>query len=95
MLSITSICISRVILGIRSLAAELVSDPALILNNAELSQVRWKKGLNVGELIVDVNEYGSEFGVLDICQEIDHKSDIEWDKDSSVTDQVSGIGSSV
>jgi hypothetical protein len=93
MLAITSICISRVMLGIRSLAAELVSDPALVLNNAELSRVCWKKGPNAGELIVDVDDYS--FGVLDIRQEIDRDLDMESDKDSGTTDQVSRIGSPV
>ena len=80
-------------LGIRSLAAELVSDPALVLNNAELSRVCWKKGPNSGELIVEVDDYS--FGVLDIRQEIYHEFDMESDKGSGITDQVPRIGSPV
>lgn len=54
MLAITSISISRVMLSIRSLAANFGSDEAWLLNNVELSRVRWKKGAHDGEIIVDV-----------------------------------------
>jgi len=85
-LSMTSICISRVMLGIRSLAAELISDPAWLLNNAELSRVCWKKGPNAGELIIDVDEGDNDkayFGVLDIRREIEYEFDVESKGESS------------
>jgi len=81
-------------LSIRSLAAELVSDPALVLNNAELSRVCWKKGPNTGELIVNVNEY-DEFEVLDIRPDTNHNFYLESDGDSSIVDRISRISPSV
>jgi hypothetical protein len=97
MLSITSICISRVMLGIRSLAAELISDPALLLNNAELSRVFLKRGTNTGEFIVNVHDDDSrQFGVLDIRRESGFILDVKMDKDSiSTVDTVLQIGSPV
>jgi len=65
MVSITSICVSHIMLRIRSLAAELASDSALVFNNAEVSRLRWKKGPNDGvEAIEETTEETTE--VLDI-----------------------------
>jgi hypothetical protein len=62
-------------LGIHSLAAELISDPALVFNNAELSRVPWKKGPNVGEIIVEVNEDEYQLArVIDIRQDMKYES---------------------
>jgi hypothetical protein len=52
-------------LSIHSLAANLGTDPEWLLNNLELSRVRWKKGAHAGELLVEVDvvngdEWGSE-----------------------------------
>jgi len=88
-LSMTSICISRVMLGIRSLAAELISDPAWLLNNAELSRVCWKKGPNAGELIVNVGDADDDkayLGVLDIRRGIEYEFDVESKGDRSSSD---------
>ena len=41
-------------LSIQSLAAGLNPDSRWLLNNAELSRVRWRKGAHDGELIVEV-----------------------------------------
>jgi len=82
MLSITSICISRVMLGIRSLAAELISDPALLLNNAELSRVFLRRGINAGEFIVNVNDDDSlQSEVLDIRRESGFVLDVKSNQD--------------
>lgn len=44
-------------LDIRSLTADLTSDPAvLMLNNNELSRVSWKKGPRAGDIIVDMDD---------------------------------------
>jgi hypothetical protein len=97
MLSITSICISRVMLGIRSLAAELISDPALLLNSAELSRVCLKKGPNAGEFIVDIQgDDKSTFGVIDIRRETQHEFDTKSESDiSSLAVQMFRISSPV
>ena len=55
MLSATSVAVSRLILSLHSLAANLAVDPKWLLNNAELSRVRWRKGARDGELIVEVD----------------------------------------
>ncbi|KAF7972779.1 hypothetical protein HWV62_17048 [Athelia sp. TMB] len=56
MLALTSTSISRIMLSIRCLTADLISDPtSLILNNNELSRVSWRKGPNAGDIIVDVD----------------------------------------
>jgi len=55
MLSATSVAVSRLILNMQSLAANLSLDPKWLLNNAELSRVRWRKGSRDGELIVEVD----------------------------------------
>jgi hypothetical protein len=68
-------------LGIRSLAAELISDPALLLNNAELSRVFLRKGVNAGEFIVNVNDEDSlQSEVLDIRRESGFVLDVKLDK---------------
>jgi hypothetical protein len=76
-------------LGIRSLAAELISDPAWLLNNAELSRVCWKKGPNAGELIVNVGDADDDkayLGVLDIRRGIEYEFDVESKGDRSSSD---------
>ncbi|KAH8094645.1 hypothetical protein BXZ70DRAFT_1009940 [Cristinia sonorae] len=55
LLSATSIAVSRLILSMHSLAANLSLDPKWLLNNAELSRVQWRKGSRDGEIIVEVN----------------------------------------
>jgi hypothetical protein len=84
-------------LGIRSLAAELISDPALLLNNAELSRVFLKRGTNTGEFIVNVNDDDSlQFGILDIRRESGFVLDVKMDKDRiSAVDTVLQMGSPV
>lgn len=52
MLSITSSCVSRIMLGVRSLTADLLSDPTLLLNNTELNRIPWHKGTTAGEFVV-------------------------------------------
>ena len=42
-------------LSIHSLAASLSTDSNWLLNNAELSRVRWRKGAREGELIVEID----------------------------------------
>lgn len=42
-------------LSIRSLAAELTSNPSsVLLNNTELSRVQWRKGNHAGDILVDM-----------------------------------------
>ncbi|KAH8094644.1 hypothetical protein BXZ70DRAFT_1033918 [Cristinia sonorae] len=60
LLSATSIAVSRLILSMHSLAANLSLDPKWLLNNAELSRVRWRKGSRDGEIIVEVDSAESE-----------------------------------
>lgn len=60
MLCITSISVSRVMLSIHSLAANLGTDPEWLLNNVELSRVRWTKGAHDGELIVEIDVVDGE-----------------------------------
>lgn len=55
MLSACSVAVSRLILNMQSLAANLSLDTKWLLNNAELSRVRWRKGSRDGELIVEVD----------------------------------------
>lgn len=84
-------------LSIRSLAAELISDPALLLNNAELSRVFLMRGTNAGEFIVNVNDNNSlQFGVLDICWESGFVLDVQMNEDMiSAVGTVFQIGSPV
>lgn len=67
MLAITSVCISRMMLSIRTLTAELVSDPALVFNNTEMGRVCWRKGRNPGDIIVDVPDRTSP-DIIDISR---------------------------
>lgn len=39
-------------LGVRSLTADLLSDPTLLLNNTELNRIPWHKGTTAGEFVV-------------------------------------------
>ena len=54
-LSLSSVSVSRLMLGIRSLAAQLSLEPDWLLNNTELSRVNWKRGPRSGELIVEID----------------------------------------
>lgn len=55
---------SRVMLSIRDLAAELEADPDYVLNPAEMLGLRLKTGSRRGELVVDVDSHeGSDFVV--------------------------------
>ncbi|KII92801.1 hypothetical protein PLICRDRAFT_37594 [Plicaturopsis crispa FD-325 SS-3] len=56
-LAITSICTSRIVLSLRSLAADLSLDPQWVLNHAELSRVPWRRGNADGELLVEVDAF--------------------------------------
>ncbi|KAL4263954.1 DUF6533 domain-containing protein [Pleurotus pulmonarius] len=71
-LGITSVCVSRIMLSIQSLAAKLGSDTAWLLNNVELSRVRWRHGAHEGELIVDLEPAYEE--------EQDNQQDIEYNR---------------
>lgn len=74
MLAINSICVSRIMLGMRSLAAELISDPALVLNNIELSKVPWKvRGASTGQTTAEVEN--ASFGVIDIRGRTEYELD--------------------
>ncbi|KII94209.1 hypothetical protein PLICRDRAFT_88465 [Plicaturopsis crispa FD-325 SS-3] len=53
--AINSVCMSRLMLSIGSLAANLSVDPIWLLNNAEMSRVRWKNGTTEMEIIVEVD----------------------------------------
>ncbi|TBU48275.1 hypothetical protein BD309DRAFT_1015745 [Dichomitus squalens] len=59
-LSLSSIAVSRLMLGIRSLAAELSLEPDWLLNNTELSRVNWKRGPRNGEIIVEIDTIEAE-----------------------------------
>ncbi|KAF9246162.1 hypothetical protein BU15DRAFT_40324 [Melanogaster broomeanus] len=50
--TVVSVC--RAMLGIKSIAAMWHVDPVWLLNNAELSRVRWRRGRNGGELVVEL-----------------------------------------
>lgn len=52
--TVVSVC--RAMLSFRSLAATCHVDPAWLLNYAELSRVRWRRGTSEGEIVVEVNE---------------------------------------
>ncbi|RDX50514.1 hypothetical protein OH76DRAFT_1455377 [Lentinus brumalis] len=54
LLVMSSVAISRLMLGIHSLAARLSVTPDWLLNNTELGRVNWKPGLRAGELIVEI-----------------------------------------
>jgi len=53
LLSLTSIATSRVMFSIHSLADNIGSDSAWLLNNAELRRLDWKQGAHEGELIIE------------------------------------------
>lgn len=55
MLCASSVAVSRLMLRLQTLAAGLHLDSRWLLNNAELSRVRWRKGAHDGELIVEVD----------------------------------------
>lgn len=76
-------------LSIRSLTADLVSDPALLFNNAELSRIPWKKGPNNRDIIVEVNGSESDHEVIDIHSEVVHN-----DRDGSYASDTSSIDKS-
>ncbi|TFK56401.1 hypothetical protein OE88DRAFT_12702 [Heliocybe sulcata] len=54
MVGVVSLCMSRVMFSIHSLADNLNCDPDWLLNHLELSRVNWKKGENDGELVVEM-----------------------------------------
>ncbi|CCL98057.1 uncharacterized protein FIBRA_00051 [Fibroporia radiculosa] len=55
LLTISTISAGRLMLSIRSLAAQLSVDSDLLLSDAELSRVRWKRGAHDGEIIVEID----------------------------------------
>ena len=59
LLAIHSICASRLILSIHSLAADIGSDPVFLLSNIEISRITWRKGATENELIVDLGDCDS------------------------------------
>ncbi|EJF67423.1 hypothetical protein DICSQDRAFT_165251 [Dichomitus squalens LYAD-421 SS1] len=59
-LSLSSIAVSRLMLRIRSLAAQLSLEPDWLLNNTELSRVNWKRGPRNGEIIVEIDAIEAE-----------------------------------
>ncbi|EPQ53401.1 hypothetical protein GLOTRDRAFT_78408 [Gloeophyllum trabeum ATCC 11539] len=71
MIGLVSVCMSRVMFSIHSLAENLNCDPDWLLNHVELSRVNWKKGSTDGELMVEMDvveatedpEYGHRFAV--------------------------------
>ncbi|KZT22615.1 hypothetical protein NEOLEDRAFT_1071025 [Neolentinus lepideus HHB14362 ss-1] len=54
--AIVSVCMSRVMFSIHSLAEDLNCNPDWLLSHLELSRVNWRKGENDRELIVEVIE---------------------------------------
>jgi len=54
--AIVSVCMSRVMFSIHSLAEDLNCHPDWLLSHLELSRVNWRKGENDRELIVEVIE---------------------------------------
>ena len=50
----TSVCISRLMLSIQSLAAGLQVEPTWLLSHAEMSRLRWRQGAHEGEMIVEI-----------------------------------------
>jgi hypothetical protein len=80
-------------LSFRSLAAELVSDPALLFNNAELSRVHWQRGPNATDIIVNADDDDDiqSLGVLDIRRQSPFEFDVEWKGDNnSLVDSLFG-----
>ncbi|KAI0931217.1 hypothetical protein AcV7_001348 [Taiwanofungus camphoratus] len=65
MLATSSLSVSRLMLSIHSLAATLSMEPDWLLNNAELSRVRWKKWAREGELLVEIYAIEEEHVELD------------------------------
>ncbi|PCH43580.1 hypothetical protein WOLCODRAFT_164557 [Wolfiporia cocos MD-104 SS10] len=59
-MSVPSVCVSRLMFSIRSLAAALDTDADTLLSAAELSRVRWRRGLHPGEIFVDVESVEDE-----------------------------------
>jgi len=79
MLALTSVSVSRIMLSIRCLTADLTSDPAvLVLNNNELSRVSWRKGENAGDIIVDMDGRNGQLeGIsMDRVLNIGHECDV-------------------
>ncbi|KAL0951937.1 hypothetical protein HGRIS_008589 [Hohenbuehelia grisea] len=80
-LALTSICVSRVMLSIQSLAAQLGFDTAWLLNNVDLSRVQWRHGEREGELIVDLDSaYEDDHYVYDDVElsELNLKNDLPF-----------------
>lgn len=53
--ALASVAVSRLMLSIRSLAAQLSLEPDWLLNHTELGRVNWKPGGRDGELIVEID----------------------------------------
>ncbi|KAI0801418.1 hypothetical protein C8Q74DRAFT_490241 [Fomes fomentarius] len=53
--ALASVAVSRLMLSIRSLAAQLSLEPDWLLNHTELGRVNWKPGSRDGELIVEID----------------------------------------
>ncbi|KLO13234.1 hypothetical protein SCHPADRAFT_890212 [Schizopora paradoxa] len=55
LLAIHSVCASHLILSVQSLASYMGSDPVFLLSNIEMARVHWRRGSNVNELVVEVD----------------------------------------
>ncbi|KAH9923677.1 uncharacterized protein B0H18DRAFT_1014600 [Fomitopsis serialis] len=55
LLAVSCVAVSRLMLSIHSLASHLSMDLSMLLSTAELSRIRWKRGMHDGELIVEID----------------------------------------
>ncbi|KZP20642.1 hypothetical protein FIBSPDRAFT_891737 [Athelia psychrophila] len=86
MLSLTSTVVSRIMLSIRSLAAELTSNPSsVLLNNTELSRVQWRKGNHAGDILVDMGtrrDHDQKPEAVGIGMQVRYERTYEYDLES-------------
>ncbi|PCH34332.1 hypothetical protein WOLCODRAFT_15258 [Wolfiporia cocos MD-104 SS10] len=52
---VPTICISHIMLNVRSMAASLNVHSDMLLSTAELSRLQWRPGTRAGEIVVDVD----------------------------------------
>ncbi|KAH7917033.1 hypothetical protein BV22DRAFT_1052735, partial [Leucogyrophana mollusca] len=55
-----TVAVCHTMLSLRTLAARLHVDPGWLLSHSELSRVRYRRGLNDGELLVDIDMGGCD-----------------------------------
>ncbi|PCH44399.1 hypothetical protein WOLCODRAFT_76925 [Wolfiporia cocos MD-104 SS10] len=75
-MAVPSVCVSRLMLSIHSLAASLDVNTDALLSAAELSRMHWRPGAHAGEIFVDIDAVEVE-DELALCPRTTHYGAVE------------------